>query len=98
LTTSADGTARLWRVSDGTQVRVLDGGGGWAAKFSANGESVFTLNNGTIKFWWVADGRLLATFENTGATCLAISTDGKHFAYGRGDGALVLAHLPLWVD
>lgn len=98
LTTGDDGTARLWRVSDGQQVRVLQGGGGTAGKFSADGKTLFTLENSAIRFWRVADGRLLSTFENTGACSLAVSPDGKHFAYGHCGGALVLARVPLWVE
>lgn len=98
LTSSEDGTARLWRVSDGQSVRVIEGGGGSAAKFSADGKTLYTLNNGIIKFWRVSTGALLDTFENTGATCLAVSPDGKYYAYGRGDGALVLARVPLWIE
>jgi len=29
---------------------------------------------------------------------LAVTRDGKFFAYGRGDGVVVFAHVPLWVD
>ena len=104
-TSGADGTAQLWRVSDGQRVRILEGGGitfraspGSVAKFSADGRTLYTLGDGIIKFWRVADGRLLATFENTGATCLAVGPDGKHFAYGTSAGALALARVPLWID
>lgn len=105
VTTGADSTARLWRVSDGAQVRVLQGGGithrafpGSSAKFSADGKAVFTLTDGTIKLWRTSDGSLLSTFENTGARRLAVSPDGKYFAYGRGDGTVVLARVPVWIE
>ena len=65
-TSGADGTARLWQVADGTEVRVLDGGGiigrdlyGSAVRFSADGKTLFTVTTGAIKFWRVADGQLL---------------------------------------
>ena len=97
LTTGADSTARLWRVSDGIQVAVLEGGGGNAAKFSSDGKTLFTVTNGRINFWRVADGRLLAAYD-AGAGPLAVAPSGKYFAYGRGDGAVVLARVPLWIE
>ena len=33
-----------------------------------------------------------------GVTAVAISKDGKYFAFGRADGVLVLARMPLWID
>ena len=92
-----DGTTQLWRVSDGTQVRILPSGASYrsAVKFSADGKRLYTLVNGIIKFWRVSDGELLTTFDGTSATCLAVAFDGKYFAYGRSDGALVLAYTPV---
>ena len=66
-----------------------------AVKFSADGNRLYTLVNGVIKFWRVSDGQLLTTFDGTSATCLAVAFDGKYFAYGRSDGALVLAYTPV---
>jgi hypothetical protein len=97
VTAGDDGTARLWRVADGQPVRVLPGGGGVAARFTTDGKALFTLDNGTIKFWRVSTGQLLAAYPGTGAGTLAVSPDGRHFAYGAG-GALVLARAPLWIE
>ena len=94
----ADGMVRLWRVSDGFEERVIPGAGGYAVKFSADGKTIFTLHGDGIRFWRVADGQLLATFANIGATCLAVASNGKYFAYGRGDGGVVLARSPVWME
>ena len=99
-TSGADGTAQLWRVADGTRVRVLSGVGnryGSAVRFTADGKAVFTVGDGTIKLWRVTDGRLLATFENLSAQRLDVCSDHKHFAYGAG-GTVVLARVPLWME
>ena len=107
LTTSLDGTARLWNVSDGSLVRVVEGGGGVFGKFSADGKTFFTCagigtvdflyDTGTLKFWRTSDGALLARFDNLGAGPIAVSPAGKYFAYGTG-GALVVAYIPLWIE
>ena len=97
VTSGSDGTARLWRTSDGSQVRVLRTGSGDSAKFASDGKSLFTVAGGTINFWRVSDGSLLASY-GAGAGPLAVTRDGKYFAYGRGDGVVVFAHVPLWVD
>jgi WD40 repeat protein len=104
-TASKDGTARLWRVNDGTQLRVLEGGGGNTIKFTADGQVLVTVLHrelygteaGTIKFWRVSDGRLLHTYLNTGVLCLDVARDGKHFAYGHEDGTVVLARMPVLI-
>ena len=95
---SADGAARLWRVADGEVVRVIEGGGGNTARFSADGKLLLTVNAGTIHVWRVADGRLLQSYTNANAGPLAVASNGKYFAYGRTDGAVVLAWMPLWIS
>lgn len=107
LTTSLDGTARLWRVSDGSLVRVIEGGGGVFGKFSADGKTFFTCDgigtvdfipgSGTLKFWRTSNGALLASFDNLGAGPIAVSPAGQYFAYGT-NGSLVVAYLPLWIE
>jgi WD40 repeat protein len=92
-TASADGTARLWNVSNGEVVRIIEGGGG-TAKFSADGKLLFTLNNGTFKFWHVSNGALAGSITNTGALVFDVAKNGKYFAYGRAEGAVVLARVP----
>ena len=96
-----DGTTRLWNVTNETDVRVLPSGDTLALDFSPDGKLLLTASAGILKFWRVADGRLVSSFdgETQGAvTAVDISPDGKLFAYGRGDGTLVLARMPLWVE
>jgi hypothetical protein len=95
-TASSDGTARLWRVADGTQVRVINGSGS-GAKFSADGKLLLTVDAGAIKVWRVADGALLHNYSDAGAGTLAIAANGKYFAYGSG-GAVVLVRMPVVVE
>jgi dipeptidyl aminopeptidase/acylaminoacyl peptidase len=112
-TAAADGNARLWRVSDGALERVIRGGGGpelfslgsvalTRARFSVDGKSLLTLSNGAVRFWSVSDGRLLLTYPNLEAFSMAVSPDGKHFAYGTGsafttNGVVALARMPLLI-
>ncbi len=108
LTTSLDGTARLWNVNDGSVVRVIEGGGGVFGKFSADGKTFFTCDgsgtvdfipgSGTLKYWRTSGGALLASFENLGAGPIAVSPAGKYFAYGKADGSLIVAYVPLWIE
>ncbi len=110
-TAAADGDARLWRVPKATLVRTIPGGGGGPvislgnlalgrARFSADGKMLLTLSNSAVRFWSVADGRLLLTYPNLEAFSMAVSPNGKHFAYGTGsqygtNAAVVLARMPL---
>jgi len=54
--------------------------------------------SGAINFWRVSDGMLLSSYGQAGATCLAIAPNGKWFAYGRGDGTVLVARMPLLVN
>ncbi len=96
-----DGTTRLWNLTNETDIRVLPAGDTLSLDFSPDGKLLLTASAGILKFWRVDDGRLVTSFdgETQGAvTAVDISPDGKNFAYGRGDGALVLARMPLWVE
>jgi hypothetical protein len=96
-TASADGTARIWNVTNAQPLVVMDGGGG-RAKFTADGKYLFTFNDGTFKIWRVSGGAYVGSITNTAATTFDIAKNGKYFAYGRSDGAVVLARMPLIVD
>ena len=67
-------------------------------KFSADGKLLFAVNNGPISVWRVATGQLLHTYADADAGPLVVASNGKYFAYGRRDGAVVLARLPLWIE
>jgi WD40 repeat protein len=116
-TSAGDGTARLWNTTNGVLLRTIEGGGGtgWPnptdvggvgvgrVRFSADGKTLLTSSNGTIRFWRVSDGKLLLTYTTAGNGVIAVSPDGKHFAYGTGVGAIgetntiYLARMPLFV-
>ena len=104
-----DGTARLWRVEDGAALRTLNTGFlyGRTARFSADGKTLVTSFEGTsgqraLQFWRVSDGKLLLSYTNINSGPIAVSPDGKHFAYGTGtvydtNAAVVLARMPLLI-
>jgi WD40 repeat protein len=94
----ADQTIRLWRVSDGAQVRVIPSTNCTVVKFSADGKLLLTANLGPINVWRVSTGQLLASYPAANALPLAVAPNGKYFAYGRFDGSVVLAWLPLWIE
>ena len=115
-TSAGDGTARLWNTTNGAQVRVFENGGGTGlsssifgfgvgrARFSADGKTLLTSSNSTLRFWRISDGKLLLTYTNVGNGVIAVSPDGKHFAYGTGIGAInetnttvYLARMPLFI-
>lgn len=108
-TVATDGDARLWSLPGGELIRTIRGAGGPQhdpfrprGRFSADGKCLVTLSNETIRFWSVSDGRLLLTYPNLEAFSLAVSRDGKYFAYGTGvigatNAAVVLARMPLLI-
>jgi WD40 repeat protein len=98
VTVGADNTARLWQVPDGTHVRVINCPGCGSVNFSADGKILFTVSGGAIQVWRVSGGQLLYNYTNADAGPLAVASDGKYFAYGRADGAVVLARVPVVVD
>ena len=96
-TVGADATIRLWSVADGMEVRVINCMSCGSVNFSADGKILFT-SGGAIQVWRVSDGQLLYHYTDANAGPLAVASDGKYFAYGRADGAVVLARVPVVVD
>jgi hypothetical protein len=94
----ADQTIRLWRVSDGQQVRVIPSINCTVVKFSADGKLLLTANLGPINVWRVSTGQLLCSYPNANALPLAVAPNGRYFAYGQFDGSVVLAYMPLWIE
>ena len=111
-TASRDGTARIWNVTNGVCLKVLEGGGGLGeyeggsymglngctAKFSANGQLLYTLESQVFKIWRVADGRHIRTITGSEMLCFDVAKNGHYFAYGTISGTLVVARPPLVLD
>jgi WD40 repeat protein/DNA-binding SARP family transcriptional activator len=103
VTTSLDGTARLWNASTGTQIHLLNHGGQpvFAAAFNADGSLLATTEEqSAVRLWDTVDGTLLDTlhqdgpplavsFSNTGR--LAVATDTPHvYVWDLSTGEVVM--------
>jgi len=101
---SADETIRLWRVSDGSLIRTLIGHTDtvMSVAFSPDGKllgSAGCFGFKRIKLWRVSDGELLRMYDqetaNTESITFSPDPPGEGlFAYGRGDGVVVMARNP----
>jgi WD40 repeat protein len=101
-TTSLDGTAKLWDVATGKEVRTLEGPGGYlvGATFSPDGRLLATAargplgtgESGAVTLWEVATGRELAAWRghNGDVHAVAFSPDGLVLASAGGDGTVRL--------
>jgi WD40 repeat protein len=72
----------IWRVSDGTQLRVLAGGGRTVA-FSPDGQVVAAASSHGLDMWRLSDGAKLRTLAG-GTTGMAYSPDGALVASAGG--------------
>ncbi|MEU9024242.1 trypsin-like peptidase domain-containing protein [Actinomadura sp. NPDC048394] len=91
LTSSGDGTARLWDAHDGRMVRKLATGEAHAARFSPARTHLATgSRDGGVRLWNHAGGAdLLVTYPHPGAVwAVAFSPDGDRLASGCEDGAV----------
>lgn len=82
-TASWDGTARIWEVVTGAEIRVLRGhtGGVRSVAFSADGTRVVTASkDGTARTWDALTGLAIHVFSdpNSPRGSVVISTDGTH--------------------
>jgi WD40 repeat protein len=92
VSASADHTARVWRVADGTLVRTLTGHTQqlFAVAVSPDGALIATGSGdidgnspgGEIKLWASDDGTLLRTLPSQWAYSVAFSPDGRSLASG----------------
>ncbi|GAA2139340.1 nSTAND1 domain-containing NTPase [Actinomadura napierensis] len=91
LTSSGDGTARLWDVHDERMIRKLATGESHAARFSPARTHLATgSRDGAVRLWNFADGAdLLVTYPHPGAVwAVAFSPDGDRLVSGCEDGAV----------
>jgi sugar lactone lactonase YvrE len=96
---SADRTARLWSLPDGTAVKTLKGHTGWVncLAISPDGRLLASAGrDGRVCLWHLPDGAALARLKGHTLTvfCLAVSPDGRLLASGSSDGTVCLWSLP----
>jgi WD40 repeat protein len=95
VSASDDGTARLWRVADGTLVAVLDHADEvTAAAFSPDGTRIVTASaDGTIALWDGHDGHALAKLEKRSrrVSSVMFSGDGRRLVAASFDQTVQLA-------
>jgi WD40 repeat protein len=95
-----DGKIIIRRIDDGIVIHTLfDSNPITSLAASPDGKILLSAGSG-LKFWRVADGALLYAFdkEAQGVGAVAITADGRYFAYGRADGAVVYAHMPVVLE
>jgi WD40 repeat protein len=91
----ADGTVKLWRMSDGALLRTLTGHEGDVngVAFSPDGSYVASAgSDGTVRVWRTQDGRLLHTLTHGGGIVLSVAfaPNGQLLASGGEDGTVKL--------
>ncbi|NUL81803.1 MAG: hypothetical protein HUU60_03650 [Armatimonadetes bacterium] len=94
-TASADRTAHLWRVEDGTTLHNLSGHSGEvrSVAFSPDGQLLATsADDNTVRIWRVSDGSLSRMFtqHNAGVACVTFSPNGVHLASGDYSGRVIV--------
>ena len=90
LTGGTDGTARLWDMQTGNELRQFAShtGGVSSVAFSPDGKSILTGSNDAIaRVWNLATGSLLraCTGHTDGITSVAFSPDGRSILTASGD-------------
>ncbi|HZB12662.1 MAG TPA: caspase family protein, partial [Chryseolinea sp.] len=91
LSSSWDGTVRLWDVGTGLMIKKFKGhrGAVHCAIFGADGKSIYSAGaDRTIKIWDIATSKVVRTFEGHKAeiTSLLFSPDGKMLVSHSVDG------------
>jgi WD40 repeat protein len=99
----ADGTVKLWRMSDGTLLRTLTGHEGDAngVAFSPDGSLVASAGaDGTVRVWRVQDGQLQHTLTQGGGIVLSVAfaPNGQLLASGGEDGTVKLWRVATGVE
>jgi WD40 repeat protein len=99
LSASADGTVRLWRVSNGRQVRVFQGHAGSvnSVAFAPDGRRALSAgDDGTVRLWDLETGKQLASLKGSAGAIksVAYSPDGRSALSGGAAGCLYLWQVP----
>ena len=91
VTASHDGTARLWDVTTGEEIKAFKGHGDWvrSASFSPDGAQVVTASyDGTARLWDVTTGEEIKAFKGHGdwVRSASFSPDGAQVVTASPDG------------
>jgi WD40 repeat protein len=92
---SADGTLRMWRISDGECLHVFEGHRGSVAAFDLTVDDRFLVSGGadtTLRVWDVDTGECVAILRNhlAAVTSVAVPARGGHVISGDRSGVLVV--------
>ncbi len=89
-----DGSTRLWRLSDETQLQIFERHNGWVRSvvISSDGKILVTVaDDNSIHLWDLSDGSLTLTINNlAGPRVVALSPDGRTLAVGLQDAGIQL--------
>lgn len=70
------------------------------AVFTPDGKAIVSwAGDNKIRFWSMRDYSVFQEYdqETTDVWALAVALNGRYFAYGRDDGVVVVAQMPLWI-
>jgi WD40 repeat protein len=107
LASASDSQAvSVWQVANCAALLSLNGPSGFvkSVAYAPNGKAVLSggqdygASRGTLTFWRISDGALLRVYigeTSTAVYAVQYSPLGDLFAYGREDGAVVVARSPL---
>jgi WD40 repeat protein/transcriptional regulator with XRE-family HTH domain len=95
VTGDADGTIRLWQVTDGKQLLTIQGHGSWvwSVNFSPDGQTFASSSeDSAICLWHTATGQCLQTFQGQtdGVRSVNFSPDGRRLASSSEDSTIYL--------
>jgi WD40 repeat protein len=97
VSTSGDGTARVWNLSDNAQIAQMLAGEAFAVGWSTNGKFIATgSRDGTVRIWDAATAALVRELRNDeGIYSLDWSPDGERILTGSEHGGVSLWNVGL---